>query len=76
MKRTCAVLVISGRTTHIREDLKRRGFKWNENRKSWAKFADVEKLEALRIEGAEIAMKYLGNVLLDVFVSNEDSFKS
>jgi|LakMenEpi03Aug12_release.lakeMendotaPanAssembly.Ray.scaffolds.fasta_scaffold6380381_1 hypothetical protein len=71
MKRTCAVLVVSGRTATIKEDLKERGFKYNAARKSWAKFDEVENIESLSKEGKEIAMKYLGNVLIDVFLSNQ-----
>jgi hypothetical protein len=73
VKRTCAVLVISGRTATIKEDLKERGFKYNAARKSWAKFDEAENIDSLSKEGKEIALKYLGNVLIDVFLSNQIS---
>jgi hypothetical protein len=70
MKKECSVLVISGRTAPIKQELIDNGFKYNASRKSWVKFADIDKFDRLTEEGREIALKHLGDILIDVFTTD------
>jgi hypothetical protein len=74
VKKICSVLAISGRTAQIKDELTVLGFRYNAVRKSWAKFANPEEIETLRDQGKALALKHLGNILVDVFLSEKNSW--
>lgn len=65
---------ISGMTTHIKDSLKEKGFRWNNARRNWYKFGDS--YEALQAECLEIWGSNPGKILFEVFEWNREKTKN
>lgn len=65
-KATC-VVTISGKTTDIKEELKKRGFRWHSLRRNWFKFGEMSQEAEFRKEAMAIWAANPGKILFSIF---------
>lgn len=61
------VLTISGKTTDIKEELKKRGFRWHSTRRNWFKFGEMSQERDFKNEALVIWAANPGRILFSIF---------
>lgn len=67
----CAVVLIGGRTSDKKEQLKKMGFRWHSVRRNWFKYGEPSDVDRFHRQAKRFWAKHPGEILFKTFVAED-----